>query len=228
MCDPRALKLAGGPVDRHRVRLASRCCHARPRLGLAAAAATATALLLGTLPAAPATAGAATTPGAPASASPYARVEPAALTLPPGGIGQLSASNLDELLGEGELGSTGVALSALEVPQLAKQLSHLPGITALATVDGLGAGAGVEQAMVRAIEQLAGEGELVEELVGGFGLALDFEEQLEASYEASARAHEAGAPETLEEAVEEALGRSPKKRSTKASNRSRSANCSAN
>lgn len=201
------LKLAGGRVDRHRVRLASRCCHACPRLGLAAAAAAATAaataLLLGALPAVPANA------NTPAGAHARAGVERATLTVPPGGIGQLSASNLDELLGEAELGSPGVALSALEVPLLAKLLSHLPGIAALATVDGLGGSAGVEQAMVQAIDELAGEGELVEELVGGFGLALGFEEQLEATYEASARAHETGAPETLEEAVEEALGRSP-------------------
>ncbi len=144
-------------------------------------------------------------PGARSSAG----AERAALTFPPGGIGQLSASNLDELLGEDTLGSGGVALSALELPLLAKQLSHLPGIAALATVNGLGGNAGVEQAMLHAIEQLAVDGEPVEELVGGFGLAVDFEEQLEATYEASARAHEPGAPETLEEAVEERLGRSP-------------------
>jgi predicted transcriptional regulator len=193
--------------------LASRCCHARPRLGLAAAAAT--ALLLGALPAAPANAGGAGASRAQASAEPAAFAqpaaftEPAALTLPPGGIGELSAENLDELLGEAELGSGGIALSSLEAPLLAKQLSRLPGIAALATVGGLGGSAGVEHAMLLAIEQLAGEGELVEELVGGFGLAFAFEEQLETAYAASARAQEPGAPETLEEAVEEALGRSP-------------------
>jgi hypothetical protein len=135
--------------------------------------------------------------------------EAAAITLPPGGIGQLSAPNLDELIGEDELGPTGVSTTALEAPLLAKTLSHLPGITALATVNGLGGSAGVEQAMLRAIEQLAEEGELVEELVGGFGLALDFEEQLETLYEESEAAQQPGAPEDLEEAVEEALSRTP-------------------
>ena len=95
----------------------------------------------------------------------------AAIALPPGGIGQVSAENLDELLGEGELRPGGM-LSELEAPLLAKQLSHLPGIAALATVNGLGGSAGVEQAMLQAIEQLAEEGEEIEELVGGFGLAL--------------------------------------------------------
>jgi hypothetical protein len=149
-------------------------------------------------------------PAAPAAADAQAATVAAALTLPPGGIGQLSAPNLDELVGEGELGADGVPLSALEAPLLAKLLSKLPGINALATVNGLGGAPGVEAAMLQAIEQLVGEGELVEELVGGFGLAFDFEEQLEATYEASQAAHEPGAPETLEEAVEEALvGRSP-------------------
>jgi hypothetical protein len=196
--------------------LASRCCHARPRLGLAAAAATtATALLLAALPAlpahasTPARASAGSSVNAARAAHAAGGATPATLAFPPGGIGQLSASNLDELIGEAELGSGGVALGVLEAPLLAKQLSRLPGIVALATVNGLGGSAGVEQAMLQAIEQLAGEGELVEELVGGFGLSLDFEEQLEAAYEASARAQEPGAPETLEEAVEEALHRSP-------------------
>jgi hypothetical protein len=133
---------------------------------------------------------------------------PAAITLPPGGIGQVSAENLDELLGEGEL-HPGSMLSELEAPLLAKQLSHLHGIAELATVEGLGGSAGVEGAMLRAIEQLAEEGEEVEELVGGFALALDFEEQLETLYRESQAAHEPGAPETLEEAVEAALNRTP-------------------
>jgi hypothetical protein len=148
-------------------------------------------------------------PAATAAADARAAAGPAALTLPAGGIGQLSAPNLDELLGEGELGGEGVPLSALEAPLLTKLLSRLPGIPALATVNGLGGAAGVEAAMLHAIEQLAVDDELVEELVGGFGLAVDFEEQLEATYEASQAAHEPGAPETLEEAVEEALGKSP-------------------
>jgi hypothetical protein len=148
-------------------------------------------------------------PAAPAAADAHPAAVPAALTLPPGGIGQLSAPNLDELLGEGELGADGVPLSALEAPLLAKLLSKLPGINALATVNGLGGAPGVEAAMLQAIEQLVGEGELVEELVGGFGLAFDFEERLEATYEASQAAHEPGAPETLEEAVEDRLKRSP-------------------
>ena len=52
-------------------------------------------------------------PAATAAADAQAAADPAALTLPPGGIGQLSAPNLDELLGEGELGGDGVPLSAL-------------------------------------------------------------------------------------------------------------------
>jgi hypothetical protein len=52
---------------------------------------------------------------------------------------------------------------------------------------------------------MAQDGEPLEELVG-FDLAIDFEEQLEAVYEAS---EAPGAPESLEEAVEEALGRTP-------------------
>jgi hypothetical protein len=194
-----ALKLHTALVDRHQVTLSFRWCHARVRLGLAAGVAIA---LLVAVPAAPAGANVRPSAGATAVAG------PAALALPPGGIGQVSAPNLDELLGEGELGSGGVMLSALEAPVLAKQLSRLPGIADLATVNGLGGSAGVEQAMLLAIEQLAGEGELVEELVGGFGLAFDFEEQLEATYETFAATH-AGAPESLEEAVEEALNRSP-------------------
>ena len=106
-------------------------------------------------------------------------------------------------------GAGGVALGTLEAPLLAKQLSRLAGISTLAGVNGLGGDAGVEQAILRAIETLASEGEPVEELDGGFGLAVDFEEQLEATYEASEAAHQPGAPETLEEAVEEALHRSP-------------------
>jgi hypothetical protein len=146
---------------------------------------------------------------APASADTQAATRPAALSLPPGGIGQVSAPNLDELLGEDELGSGGVPLSSLEAQVLAKLLSRLPGINSLATVNGLGGAAGVEAATLHAIEQLAGEGEPAEELVGGFGLAFDLEEQLEATYEASQAAHEPGAPETLEEDVEDALGKSP-------------------
>ncbi len=150
--------------------------------------------------------------GASASATPQdgagAGGESAAITLPPGGIGQVSAENFDELLGEGEL-RPGSMLSELEAPLLAKQLSRLHGIDALATVNGLGGSAGVEGAMLRAIERLAEEGEEIEELVGGFGLAFDFEEQLETLYEESDAAQQPGAPETLEEAVEEALNRTP-------------------
>jgi hypothetical protein len=183
------------------VRLMHRPCHAwlRParRVG-------AMLTLLAALSAMPggASASASVTPQAGAGA------EPAALMLPPGGIGQVSAENLDELLGEGEL-RPGSMLSELEAPLLAKQLSRLHGIDALATVNGLGGGAGVEQAMLRAIEQLAEEGQAIEELVGAFGLAVDFEEQLETLYEESEAAQQPGAPETLEEAVEEALNRTP-------------------
>lgn len=156
----------------------------------------------------PAGANANATPRAGARTGSGADAGPAAITLPPGGIGQVSAENLDELLGEGEL-HPGSMLSELEAPLLAKQLSHLHGIAELATVEGLGGSAGVEGAMLRAIEQLAEEGEEVEELVGGFSLALDFEEQLETLYQESQAAHEPGAPETLEEAVEAALNRTP-------------------
>jgi hypothetical protein len=183
-----------------------RWCHARLRPQLAAAVALAA---LAAVAASPASANATKSTGTSAHRHAAPGAEAAAITLPPGGIGQLSAQNLDELIGEDELGSTGVSATALEAPLLAKTLSHLPGITALATVNGLGGSAGVEQAMLRAIEQLAEEGELVEELVGGFGLALDFEEQLETLYEESEAAQQPGAPEDLEEAVEEALSRTP-------------------
>ncbi|MHB8234674.1 MAG: hypothetical protein ACYDHT_08480 [Solirubrobacteraceae bacterium] len=151
-------------------------------------------------------AGASASPGATPRAE--AGAGPAAITLPPGGIGQVSAENLDELLGEGEL-RPGSMLSELEAPLLAKQLSRLHGITELATVEGLGGSADVEGAILRAIEQLAEEGQEIEELVGSFALALDLEEQLERLYEESPAAHEAGAPEDLEEAVEQALHRTP-------------------
>jgi hypothetical protein len=184
------------------VNLASGWCHRRLGLALTAAA------LLTILATPPAGAASARTASATAPAT-TTQFAPTALSLPPGGIGEVSGENLDQLLGEGALGAGGVSLGTLEAPLLAKQLSRLSGISELAGVDGLGGDAGVEQAMLRAIETLAGEGELVEELVGGFGLVIDFEEQLEATYEASEAAHQPGAPETLEEAVEEALHRSP-------------------
>jgi hypothetical protein len=148
----------------------------------------------------------------PVGAQARAKARTAAVTLPPGGITTLSASALVELLGEDELGESGargLPVSALEVPLLARLLSSRGPIPELANVNGLGGTAGVEGAMRRAINELADEGELVEELVGNFGLASDFEEQLEEAFEESGVENEPGGPESLEEAVEEALGSSP-------------------
>jgi len=145
----------------------------------------------------------------PTGAEARTRARTAAVALPPGGVTPLAAGPAVELLGEDELGAGGVPTSSLEAALLAKLLSSLSPISQLANVNGLGGAGGVEAAMRRAIEELAGDGELVEELVGVFGLAFDFEEQLEEAFEESGVENEPGGPETLEEAVEEALGSSP-------------------
>lgn len=186
------VKLGEAQTDRHWVNLAGRCCHARSR-SHPAAAVVAVLALLGALPAAPASADA----------------KPTAISLPSGGVGELPPGAMTELLGEAGLGTGGIALGALEAPLLARQLSNLPGIGDLATVDGLGGGEGIEQSLLAALGAMAEGDEPLEELVGGFGLAVDLEEQLEAAYEASEAREAPGAPESLEEAVEETLGRSP-------------------
>jgi hypothetical protein len=186
------VKLGEAETDRHLVNLAGRCCHARSRWGPAAAVAAVLALL-GALPAAPASAG----------------TKPTAISLPPGGVSELPPGAMTELLGEAGLGTGGIAPAALEAPLLARQLSDLPGIGDLATVDGLGGGEGIGRSLLAALGVMAEGGEPLEELVGGFGLALDLEERLEAVYQASAAREAPSAPESLEEAVGEALGRSP-------------------
>ncbi|HST33216.1 MAG TPA: hypothetical protein VLJ80_06810 [Solirubrobacteraceae bacterium] len=145
--------------------------------------------------------------GAATAASPSSAA--AAISLPPGGVTELSASEGVAVLGDAQLGEGGVPLSALETPVLVGFFAGRPGISDLAGLSALGGAEGVEQALTRAIEQLADDGLPVEELVGPWELALDFEEQLEAAYEESEAAEQPGAPETLEELVEQELGRTP-------------------
>ncbi len=133
----------------------------------------------------------------------------AAVSLPPGGVTELSASEGVAVLGDAQIGERGAPLSALEVPVLVSFFAGRPGISDLAGLSALGGAEGIEQALTRAIEQVAADQLPVEELVGPWELALDFEEQLEAAYEASAAAKEPGAPETLEELVEQELNRAP-------------------
>jgi hypothetical protein len=145
--------------------------------------------------------------GAASAASPSSAA--AAISLPPGGVTELSASDGVAVLGDAQLGEGGVPLSALESPVLVGFFAGRPGISDLAGLSALGGAEGVEQALTGALEELADDGLPVEELVGPWELALDFEEQLEAAYEESEAAEQPGAPETLEELVEQELGRSP-------------------
>ncbi len=142
-------------------------------------------------------------PAAPATAS----TRPASVALPAGGFQTVPAESLDELLGEAELGPSGVPLAALEPSLLTRLLAERAGIDRLSTVNGLG-GNTVKHALHQALEEVVSEEELVEELVGESDLAWTFEEKLEEAYEASTAANEPGAPE-FEEAVEQALGASP-------------------
>jgi hypothetical protein len=142
-------------------------------------------------------------PAAPAAAS----ARRSSVSLPPGGFQAVPAESLDELLGEAELGPSGVPLAALEPTLLTGLLVQRPGIDRLSTVNGLG-GNTVKHALRQALEEVVSEEELLEELVGEWDLAWTFEEKLEAAYEASEAAREPGAPE-FEEAVEQALGASP-------------------
>jgi hypothetical protein len=142
-------------------------------------------------------------PAAPAAAS----TRPASVSLPAGGFQTVPAESLDELLGEAELGPSGVPLAALEPSLLTRLLAERAGIDRLSTVNGLG-GNTVKHALHQALEEVVSEEELVEELVGEADLAWTFEEKLEEAYEASAAAKQPGAPE-FEEAVEQALGASP-------------------
>jgi len=159
----------------------------------AALAACVLCLLLGALPDAAANAD----PGPPADT----------VALPAGGLTALATGELVTLLGEAPLGS-GVALSALEPAVLAKLLFERPGISAFAAVTGLGGGIGVEHTIEAAFVEMAGEGDELEELLGERDFSLDLEEQLEATYEASAAGKKAGAPE-FEEAAEAVLMRTP-------------------
>ena len=145
--------------------------------------------------------------GAATAASPSPAA--AAISLPPGGVTELSASEGVTVLGDAPLGEGGVPLSALEVPVLVGFYAKRPGISDLAGLSALGGAEGVEQALTLAIDQLTDDGLPVEELVGPWELALDLEEQLEAAYEESEAAEQPGAPETLEELVEQELGRKP-------------------
>jgi hypothetical protein len=131
----------------------------------------------------------------------------AAVSLPPGGVTELSSSQGVAVLGEAELGV--IPASALEAQVLVDFYIARPGISDLAGLSALGGREGVEQALVRAIEELEESALPVEELVGPWELATDLEEQLEADYEESEAAEQPGAPETLEELVEQELGRRP-------------------
>jgi hypothetical protein len=171
------------PSDRQQVRLMSRTCHVFAVLGALVA------LLLAVLPTATAA---------------------ASVTLPQGGVTQVSTAALDDLIGEAETGTSGVQLAALEPTLLAKLLDELPPLGSLAGVEGLGETAGVRQALVHALEEFVDERQPLGELVGaGSELATDIEEQLEEAFEESGVAEEAGGPESLEEAVERALGKTP-------------------
>jgi hypothetical protein len=132
----------------------------------------------------------------------------AAVSLPPGGVTELSSSEGVAVLGDAELGA-GIPSSALEAQVLVDFFLARPGISDLAGLSVLGGHEGVEQALTRAIEQLEGDELPVEELVGPWELATDLEEQLEAAYEESEAAEQPGAPETLEELVEQELGHTP-------------------
>jgi len=132
----------------------------------------------------------------------------AAVSLPAGGVTELSSSEGVAVLGDAELG-TGIPSSALEAPVLVGFFVARPGISDLAGLSALGGREGVEQALTRAIEQLEDDQLPVEELVGPWELATDLEEQLEAAYEESEAAEQPGAPESLEELVEQELGHTP-------------------
>ena len=133
---------------------------------------------------------------------------PATVALPAGGVTALPAGEVLTLLGEAPLGSGGVALSTLEPAVLAKLLFERPGISAFAGVAGLGGSKGVEHTIEAALAEIVGENEELDELLGEGELSIDLEEQLEATYEASAGRKKAGAPE-FEEAAEEVLKRTP-------------------
>jgi hypothetical protein len=134
--------------------------------------------------------------------------KPASVTVPPGGIAEVPPVQLDELLAQAQLGEEGIPLNALETSLLAKILEERPGISALASVNGLGGAAGVKRALVKAIGEAVEEDDELGELLE-FGLAIDFEEHLEDAFEESGVSEQPGGPEDLEEAVERALGKDP-------------------
>jgi hypothetical protein len=132
----------------------------------------------------------------------------AAVSLPAGGVTELSSSEGVAVLGDAELGA-GIPSRPHEAQVLVDFFLARPGISDLAGLSVLGGQKGVEQALTRAIEQLEDDELPVEELVGPWELATDLEEQLEAAYEESEAAEQPGAPESLEELVEQELGRTP-------------------
>lgn len=132
-----------------------------------------------------------------------------AVTVPPGGVTALPATEGANVVGQATLGEGGLPFASIEAPLLAHWFAGRPGIEELATLTQLGGVAGIEQAFTKALEQLADEAQLVEEMVGNWELEADFEEQLEAAYEASPAAKEPGAPESLEELVEQELEATP-------------------
>jgi hypothetical protein len=96
-------------------------------------------------------------PTIPAQASP-ASASSATIT-----VSGLPTGEVEKLLGEVPLGSSGVPLSDLEVPQLAKLLAQLKGISGLSGLGGLGGTSGLEQTLTKAIDELvAGKDKLGE------------------------------------------------------------------
>jgi hypothetical protein len=84
------------------------------------------------------------------------------ITLPAQVTG-LPTGEVEKVLGEVPLGTLGVPLSDLEVPQLTKLLAQLKGLSGLSNLTGLGGTKGLEQALTTAIDELvAGNGKLGE------------------------------------------------------------------
>jgi hypothetical protein len=113
-------------------------------------------------------------PAGSASASPPAAGS--TLTLPVGvsGLPALSTEALKEI-------ASGVPLSDLEVPQLTKLLASLPGISGLSGLSGLGGAKGLEQALTTAIDQVAGGGGKLGELLTPATLAPKLESALDSA-----------------------------------------------
>lgn len=91
--------------------------------------------------------------GAAASTTPDVELPPTPIpTL--SGISTVSPQQLQELLGQAQLGGSTLPVADLEVPELTKLLVELPGFDQLSSVPGLGGTAGVEAALREALDKL--------------------------------------------------------------------------